>query len=80
MAEKPDVSPQAQAWIDALGRPQDASAGAPASAEQQIGGWRARIDEIDTQLMRLLNSRSACALEIGRIKRDGEAFRFVEGV
>jgi len=71
MAEKPDVSPQAQAWIDALGRPQDASAadGVPASAEQQIGGWRARIDEIDTQLMRLLNSRSACALEIGRIKR-----------
>jgi chorismate mutase len=72
MAEEPDVSPRAQAWIDALGRPKpDGSAerAAAASAEQQIEGWRSRIDEIDTQLMRLLNSRSACALEIGRIKR-----------
>ena len=32
-------------------------------------GWRRRIDAIDEQLMRLLNSRSACAVEIGRIKR-----------
>jgi chorismate mutase len=32
-------------------------------------GWRRRIDTIDDQLMRLLNSRSACAVEIGRIKR-----------
>ncbi|HET8644634.1 MAG TPA: chorismate mutase [Vicinamibacteria bacterium] len=31
--------------------------------------WRARIDVIDGQLMRLLNSRSACAVEIGRVKR-----------
>jgi chorismate mutase len=31
--------------------------------------WRKRIDGIDDQLMRLLNSRSACAVEIGRIKR-----------
>ena len=34
-----------------------------------IDGWRRRIDVIDEQLMRLLNSRSACAVEIGRIKR-----------
>jgi chorismate mutase len=32
--------------------------------------WRLRIDAIDDQLMRLLNSRSACAVEIGRIKRE----------
>jgi chorismate mutase len=31
--------------------------------------WRRRIDTIDEQLMRLLNSRSACAVEVGRIKR-----------
>lgn len=31
--------------------------------------WRRRIDAIDEQLMRLLNARSACAVEIGRIKR-----------
>jgi chorismate mutase len=35
----------------------------------EMEGWRRRIDTIDDQLMRLLNSRSACAVEIGRIKR-----------
>jgi chorismate mutase len=35
-----------------------------------IEEWRHRIDAIDTQLMSLLNSRSACAVEIGRIKRE----------
>ena len=39
------------------------------SAEREIESWRQRIDAIDEQLMRLLNSRSACAVEIGRIKR-----------
>jgi chorismate mutase len=37
--------------------------------EAEIEAWRSRIDAIDDQLMRLLNSRSACAVEIGRIKR-----------
>lgn len=36
---------------------------------EAIEAWRLRIDAIDEQLMRLLNSRSACAVEIGRIKR-----------
>ncbi len=40
----------------------------PASA-RVIEDWRTRIDAIDEQLMRLLNSRSACAVELGRIKR-----------
>jgi chorismate mutase len=35
----------------------------------EIVAWRRRIDLIDTQIMGLLNSRSACAVEIGRIKR-----------
>ena len=35
----------------------------------EIDAWRRRIDAIDEQLMGLLNSRSACAVEIGRIKR-----------
>jgi chorismate mutase len=46
-------------------------AGTPASSPDQdeIEKWRRRIDLIDGQLMSLLNSRSACAVEIGRIKR-----------
>jgi chorismate mutase len=35
----------------------------------EVEGLRRRIDAIDDQLMRLLNSRSACAVEIGRVKR-----------
>jgi chorismate mutase len=31
---------------------------------------RNRIDLLDESLVRLLNSRAACALEIGRLKRD----------
>ncbi len=37
--------------------------------EARVSDLRRRIDQIDDQLMRLLNSRSACAVEIGRIKR-----------
>ena len=39
------------------------------AGETQVGDLRLRIDQIDDQLMKLLNSRSACAVEIGRIKR-----------
>ena len=38
-------------------------------ADAQVADLRRRIDQIDDQLMKLLNSRSACAVEIGRIKR-----------
>ncbi len=34
-----------------------------------LDGWRKRIDEIDQELIRLLNERSQCAVEIGHIKR-----------
>jgi chorismate mutase len=35
-----------------------------------IGGWRDEIDRIDEELVRLLNDRSKCAIEIGRLKRE----------
>ncbi|MGH9865325.1 MAG: chorismate mutase [Candidatus Acidiferrales bacterium] len=38
-------------------------------ATKVIEGWRQKIDEIDRQLIKLLNERSRCALEIGRLKR-----------
>lgn len=34
-----------------------------------IDELRSRIDALDTQLVKLLNDRAACALEIGRLKR-----------
>jgi chorismate mutase len=34
-----------------------------------ISDWRRRMDEIDKKLVDLLNERSQCALEIGRIKQ-----------
>lgn len=71
MAEEPDVSPQALARMAVFGRrgAAEAPAGAEPSVAEEIDRWRQRIDEIDSQLNRLLNARSACALEIGRVKR-----------
>jgi chorismate mutase len=40
-----------------------------AETRDSIDEWRRRIDAIDDQLVRLLNSRSQCVVEIGRIKR-----------
>jgi chorismate mutase len=48
-------------------RPVDKSAVDRGAA--QVDDYRKRIDQIDDQLMKLLNARSACAVEIGRIKR-----------
>ncbi len=31
--------------------------------------WRARVDELDEAIVKLLNERAACAVEIGRIKK-----------
>jgi len=33
-----------------------------------IDSWRERIDAIDSQLMKLLNERARCAIEIGKVK------------
>ena len=34
-----------------------------------LAAWRKRIDEIDQQLVKLLNERSRCAVEIGHLKK-----------
>jgi chorismate mutase len=56
-----------------------------------ISDWRDEIDRIDEELVRLLNKRSQCALEIGHIKhelnipvyspnREAEVIRHVTGI
>jgi chorismate mutase len=35
-----------------------------------IADWRKKIDELDRQLVRLVNERANCAMEIGRLKQD----------
>jgi len=35
-----------------------------------IEDWRRKIDDIDRQLVELLNERSRCVLEIGKLKKD----------
>jgi chorismate mutase len=36
--------------------------------KKDINRWRDRIDEIDLELVKLLNERTTCAEEIGKIK------------
>jgi chorismate mutase len=71
MAEERDVKDPRDAVSRTAGSPSIPDGGRPALPEEppEIAGWRRRIDLIDEQLMRLLNSRSACAVEVGRIKR-----------
>jgi chorismate mutase len=40
-----------------------------AAARDEIEALRRRIDDLDERLVRLLNDRAGCALEIGRIKQ-----------
>ena len=35
-----------------------------------IADWRHRIDEIDRKLVELLNERSQCAIELGKLKQE----------
>jgi|RhiMetdeSRZDD1v2_1073273.scaffolds.fasta_scaffold1333121_2 chorismate mutase len=37
--------------------------------QPEISDWRTRIDELDLELVRMLNERARCAIEIGKIKR-----------
>jgi chorismate mutase len=37
-----------------------------------LSDWRRRIDEIDKKLVELLNARSQCALEIGKLKQEAK--------
>lgn len=34
-----------------------------------IADWRKKIDELDQQLVRLINERAVCAVEIGKLKQ-----------
>lgn len=34
-----------------------------------IADWRRKIDELDRELVRLVNERAHCAMEIGRLKQ-----------
>jgi len=36
---------------------------------KDVAEWRKRIDEIDQHLVKLLNERSQCAVEVGKIKK-----------
>lgn len=36
-----------------------------------IDHWRQQIDELDEKILKLLNKRAQCALEIGKIKKAG---------
>lgn len=45
-------------------------AGGDGGAIVTLDALRERVDEIDERLVRLLNERAACALDIGRIKRE----------
>ena len=35
----------------------------------ELSDWRKKIDELDRELVRLLNERARCAVEIAKIKR-----------
>ena len=39
------------------------------NAPRTIEDWRRRIDEIDLELVKLLNERAKCAIEIGQLKK-----------
>ena len=36
----------------------------------KISDWRVKMDEIDKKLVDLLNERSQCALEVGKLKQE----------
>ena len=35
-----------------------------------IADWRKKIDDLDRELVRLINERAVCAVEIGKLKQD----------
>ncbi|MGH9342092.1 MAG: chorismate mutase [Acidobacteriota bacterium] len=37
---------------------------------KSIDHWRQKIDQLDLKLLKLLNERSKCAIEIGKIKNE----------
>jgi len=47
----------------------DMSAADKSVRDKTVEDWRRKIDEIDRRLVQLLNERSRCVVEIGRIKQ-----------
>jgi chorismate mutase len=47
----------------------DKSAADKNMPEKSVEHWRRKIDEVDRKLVELLNERSRCVVEIGRIKQ-----------
>mgnify|MGYP000741480371 CR=1 FL=1 len=45
---------------------------AKSEENKAIGPLRARIDEIDSQILELLNQRAGISLAVGRVKSGGE--------
>ena len=45
-----------------------------------VEDWRRKIDEIDRKLVELLNERSRCVLEIGRIKNSRRRRRSISPI
>lgn len=41
----------------------------PAPMARRIDKWRAEIDTIDLELVRLLNARAKCVVQLGKLKR-----------
>ncbi|MHC4996945.1 MAG: prephenate dehydratase [Planctomycetota bacterium] len=52
-------------------QPQSSPSASPSAGENPLAPLRARIDELDSQLIKLLNERAEVVVEIGRIKRGG---------
>jgi chorismate mutase-like protein len=50
-------------------RARNLSSPSATEAFMSLADWRRRIDEIDRQLVELLNERSKCALELGKLKQ-----------
>ena len=44
----------------------------PRGHSMNLSDWRRQIDEIDRKLVELLNERSHCALEIGKLKQESK--------
>ena len=57
-----------QDGADGVRDPSSGTRKIPEEIASSMEEYRRRIDQLDIELVRLLNARAACALEIGRLK------------
>lgn len=50
-----------------VNRPEDKQ-GAPGDIAERLNEFREQIDRLDEQIVRLLNDRATCALQVGKLK------------